>query len=150
MLWIQLDSKKLITIYYFKRSNEMSSKKYVQWLKQAQNDLLWAKHSLQGEYFSQVCFISQQIGEKAIKGMAYFQGADLVKSHSIVLIAKELKLNGEIEKAGRILDMYYMSSRYPDALPDQISPADYFSKDQAEEAIQNAEIILNKIEKLIG
>jgi HEPN domain-containing protein len=127
----------------------MNSQKHLHWLKQAKNDLQWAKYSLEGGFYSQVCFISQQIGEKAIKALAYFQGADLVKSHSIVLIAKDLKVNGEIERAGQVLDMYYMSSRYPDALPDQISPSDYFSKNQAEDAILNAQIILNKVEKII-
>lgn len=74
----------------------------------------------------------------------------MIKGHSIALIAKALKINGEIERAGRTLDMYYISSRYPDALPDQVSPTDYFSEEQAKEAIENAQLILAKVEKIIG
>jgi HEPN domain-containing protein len=42
-----------------------------------------------------------------------------------------------------------MSSRYPDALPDQISPSEYFSKEQAEDALAQSEIILNLVLKKI-
>lgn len=128
----------------------MEIKKHLIWINQANNDLQWAKHSLIGGYYSQVCFICQQVGEKSLKALAYYKGADIVKGHSIVLMARELKINGEIEKAGRNLDLYYMASRYPDALPDPIAPVDYFTKTEAEEAILYAELILNKISSLIA
>lgn len=127
----------------------MEIKKYSLWLNQAKNDLQWAKHSLEGGYYSQVCFISQQVGEKSLKALAYFKGADMVKGHSIAIIARELNINGDIEKSARRLDLYYMASRYPDALPDPIAPVDYFTKTEAEEAIVYAELILNKISSII-
>jgi HEPN domain-containing protein len=125
------------------------TKKYILWLRQAENDLKWAQYSLEGGYFAQVCFICQQIGEKAVKSLAYYRGADFVKGHSIVMLAKELKINGEIEKAGQILDLYYISSRYPDGLPSQVSPIDYFSKSQADDAILLAQTILKKVQSEI-
>lgn len=127
----------------------MKTKKHLLWLNQAKNDLQWAKHSLNGGYYSQVCFIAQQVGEKSLKALAYFNGADMVKGHSIVIVARELKINGEIEKAGRSLDLYYMASRYPDALPDPIAPVDYFTQNEAEEAIVHAELILKKVSDLV-
>ena len=112
------------------------------WIEQAENDLLWGKDSLRGQHFAQVCFIAQQIGEKSIKAIAFLRGADLVKSHSIVAIAEELKLNGKIKKIGQILDGYYISTRYPDAYPDFMAPHKFFDSTQAQQAIKQAEAIL--------
>jgi len=60
----------------------------------------------------------------------------LVKGHSIVNIAKDLGLNGEIESAGQVLDLYYISSRYPDALPDYGVPYEYFGLEQAKQVLE--------------
>ena len=111
------------------------------WLSQAENDFLWAKETRQNGRFAQTCFICQQLSEKAIKSVAYSRGFEMIKSHSISEIAKNLNINGDIEKIAKRLDMYYISSRYPDAFPSG-APFQYFSDEQAAEAIGFAEIIL--------
>ncbi len=125
------------------------SERYLSWLKQAENDLVWAQDSLKHSHFAQTCFVAQQIAEKALKALAYFKGHEMVKSHSVVKIAQELKINGEVAKAGQRLDLYYISSRYPDAVPDFGVPSDYFNADQASEAIDYAKLILKKVKQII-
>jgi len=120
------------------------------WFKQAQNDLAWGKDSCKSGHYAQTCFISQQVSEKALKALAYHRNFDLVKSHSLAKIAKELGINGEIEKIAKKLDLYYIATRYPDSLPDMGVPSDYFDKDQADEALGFAEIILNKVKEEIS
>ena len=39
------------------------------WLEQAEDDLDFARHAMAGEFFHQVCFISQQAAEKALKAL---------------------------------------------------------------------------------
>lgn len=112
------------------------------WMRQAENDLDWASDSLSSGYFAQACFICQQVGEKALKAVAYARGADEVRSHSIKNIARDLNMNGEILKAVSVLDLYYTTGRYPDVLPDNLPPFEFFSREQAEEAIALAESIL--------
>ena len=100
------------------------------WLLQAQVDGKFANFGMQHSHFSQVCFIAQQAAEKAIKALAYDRDLD-VKGHSITIIAAKLKVNGEIEAAGRLLDQYYISARYPDFLPAG-APFQFISKNQAQ------------------
>ena len=116
------------------------------WMKQAENDLAWAKHSMKGKFYSQVCFISQQSSEKALKAFCYFKGIDVVKTHSLFQIIKMLGENGELEKNSKLLDQYYMASRYPDALPAG-APFEVFTDEQAEKAILSAEFIIRTIKE---
>lgn len=123
--------------------------KHLSWFRQAEEDLRWAEDSLKTGHYPQTCFIAQQVGEKAIKALAFFRGAELAKGHSITKIANLLKINNEIEKAGKRLDQYYISSRYPDSFPDGI-PSDFFTKEQAAEAITLCLVILNKVRNEIS
>ena len=118
------------------------------WIRAAGNDLEWGRHSLEDEFFSQTCFISQQVAEKSLKALALFRGIEQVKSHSVVRIAKELGINGETEEMGKLLDQYYIPARYPDAFPEG-APQDFFTESQARQAIEFAGKILENINKLI-
>jgi len=113
----------------------------IDWLRQAENDLEWAEDTFNDARWSQVCYVAQQVGEKALKALAIKRGASQVRSHSIVDIAKGLKENGEIEKAGKRLDQYYMTTRYPDSLPSG-APFEFFDEDQATEALNFAKTIV--------
>ncbi len=99
-------------------------------------------------YYAQACFVAQQVGEKALKALAHFKGADLVKSHSVTAIAKSLNINGDIEKMGKKLDLYYISTRYPDAVPSG-APFEYFTEEQASEAVAFGRRILKYVREII-
>lgn len=114
------------------------------WFAQAENDADWAQVSLDAGFYSQVCYISQQIGEKALKALALSRSFDEVKSHSIRKIAEELGINGDVAEAARVLDIYYISARYPDGLPEG-SPFESFGESQAVEALKWAKLILEKV-----
>lgn len=127
----------------------MSNKKRAKdWLNQAKNDLKWAEESLKQGFFSQTCFISQQAAEKAIKAIAYHQEYD-VRGHSIAKIAQAIGINSEVEKAGKSLDVFYISARYPDALPEG-APFEFFEVEQASKAIKDATIIIQKASAELG
>jgi len=107
-------------------SNNSPTGRYLDWLKQAENDLLWAKHLFSGGFYSQTCFISQHLGEKALKAFCFVKGFDIVKTHSLFQIIKILGENGELEEMAKELDLYYISGRYPDAFPAR-APFDMFT-----------------------
>lgn len=117
------------------------SNRALDWYRQAEEDLRWVKDTLSAERYSQVCFICQQTAKKALKAVALSKGYLQVRSHSILEIARALKINGEIERIAMRLDQYYISARYPDAFPAG-APFEYFTKDQAEEALLFAEKIV--------
>jgi HEPN domain-containing protein len=126
----------------------MEKSRYDDWLRQAQEDLKWGKDTLGSGYFPQACFIAQQVAEKSLKALVFHRKFAGINSHSIVKIAAALDINGEILNAGKRLDQYYISTRYPDAMPDGI-PSEFITGEQAREAIQLAEIVLEKILTLI-
>ena len=110
-------------------------------MRQAENDLLWAKDTLEQERYAQACFTAQHVGEKALKALAFKRGYDVVRSHSLREIAESLEIDGEIAGMAKRLDLYYISARYPDAFPSG-APFEYFTRDQGEEAVSFAERII--------
>lgn len=122
--------------------------RYGDWQKQAEEDLKWASDSLRTGHFAGACFTAQQAAEKSLKALAFFRGFDRVKSHSLVEIANALEINGRIREIAGRLDLYYISARYPDALPAGF-PAEFFSASQAEEAIQMAQEVLGRVKEEI-
>lgn len=104
------------------------------WLKQAESDLKFARSAFRDGFNAQTCFICQQASEKALKSILYRRGATVVLSHSLVRLCRELKINDELMKSAGILDQYYLTARYPDALPEGI-PDDVFTAEQAGDAL---------------
>ena len=123
--------------------------RYRDWANQAANDLLWAEHSLKGEFYSQTCFIAQQAGEKILKAYCFFKGFDIVRTHSLYQIIKKLGENGALEKRAKELDLYYISARYPDALPAG-APYEILTKEQAQKALQSAQDIYTIIDERLS
>ena len=125
-------------------------KRYQSWFMQAESDVRAVEALLAAKQYSHVCFLSQQAAEKCLKALAYKRGCDLDKSHSLVQILADLKINGNLEKMARRLDVYYLSARYPDALPDGLAPVLTFDESQATEAMQFAKEFLSTIRSQIG
>jgi HEPN domain-containing protein len=111
------------------------------WLRQAADDYRFARAALSGGFCAQGCFIAQQVAEKAVKAVHYHLGARTVVGHSIQALLRKLNARAQVtpgllELAGQ-LDQYYVSTRYPDALPG-IAPSDAFSRKQAQQAVRSA------------
>jgi len=115
------------------------------WLKQAKRDLEKAELDLKNEFYEWCCFTAQQSAEKAVK--AVYQKLNFsVKGHSIVKMLEELQsatveISEELSHAAKILDRYYIVSRYPNGFPEG-SPVDFFDKKIAQEALDAAHKIV--------
>ena len=123
------------------------------WLKQAEDDLKAAKDSLETENYNWSCFQSQQSAEKALKAYLYNLGYTSLISHSarILLkncIKKESRFK-DFEKEAKALDMYYIPTRYPNGLDTEITPSEYFTKEDAQECLKYATSILNAVKRYI-
>jgi len=118
------------------------------WLDQAKDDLRWGHASAESGFYSQSCFIAQQVAEKALKALAYHRGAELVRGHSVLVVCRELKINGVLEEAAQRLDQYYIPTRYPDAQPSG-APFRFFTSGQADEALEFAARFIEKAESEI-
>ncbi len=122
----------------------MELSRHEDWLRQAENDIEWARHSLDGKFFAQACFVSQQAAEKAVKAYCYFRGFDEVRSHSLVRVMEAAGLDGPLRELAKELDIYYIAGRYPDAYPAG-APFELISREQAERALHAGDTIVNDI-----
>ncbi|MCX8043216.1 MAG: HEPN domain-containing protein [Desulfobacterota bacterium] len=120
--------------------------RYPDWLNQARNDLEWAIHSFNGNFFAQTCFSAQQAAENTLKALCFYRGFDVVRTHSLFQIVTALKPIPIIEQYAKELDLYYISGRYPDAFPAG-APFEMITREQAERALAAAKNIIAWVEK---
>lgn len=94
---------------------------YEQWLARAEDDLSFAQLGFREKYFSQVCFLSQQVVEKAFKAFLIAKGRSYPRLHKVVELANlcvELEKDLDLLKTDlKLLDEFYIPTRYPDAVP---------------------------------
>ncbi|MBI5970647.1 MAG: HEPN domain-containing protein [Deltaproteobacteria bacterium] len=122
------------------------------WIKQSKRDLEKARLDIEHSYHEWACFTAQQAGEKAVK--AVYQALNMsVRGHSIVKMLEGLKERMDVAEgilhAGRVLDRYYIESRYPNGFPSG-SPHEYFDGKIAEEALDAAGEIYRFCENTVG
>lgn len=124
----------------------MKSKEYELWFGRVNDNLLWAESAFKDGYFPLVCFLSQQAIELALKGFCYFKEEIPPKTHDLQLITKKceevgLEINREFIAKISILSGYYLESRYPDILDEDLN-----KEETAAEALMFAKEIVEKVE----
>lgn len=128
----------------------LSSKRYRDWLSEAEEDLSVAKILLREGKYSASCFHSQQAAEKASKALLLLHRR-FEPGHSVselLLIAREIgvKITNDHIRHARILDRYYIPTRYPNTF-ERGAPHEYFMEEDANEAIHLAEEIINIVKR---
>jgi HEPN domain-containing protein len=108
------------------------------WLEQAQEDLHWAQYLAREGACHLACFLAQQVTEKALKAFLYAQGEEMVIGHSVARLCAHAAgyrlVFAEKAQEWSILDGYYVPTRYPNSLPDDI-PARVYTRRAADEAV---------------
>lgn len=130
----------------FSMSRESQRKEAIRWFEQAKDDLSSAKILSGNKKFAQSCFYCQQAAEKALKSLWFMFGFD-PWGHSILRLMQDyedelirMELNTFIDHA-RILDRYYIPTRYPNGLPDLIPFEAYGFRDAQEAIVLTNEVI---------
>lgn len=125
----------------------------LRWLKQAEYDLEEAKEKSNSKSCAYACFFAEQSAQKAIKSFLIYNGERFITVHSIGELLKTASLINDSFKpfieTGKKLDKYYLSSRYPDALPEPAIPFESYTYEEAEEAVNIAKNIFDVCKKLI-
>jgi HEPN domain-containing protein len=137
-------------------SVEKNRREAERWFKTALGDFESAVILMKNTRYAHSCFHSQQSGEKAIKALWYLLDAD-PWGHSIKKLLNglgevDLRTYQELkylEKSAIILDRFYITTRYPNGLPELIPDEAYLEED-AESCIENAKKIIKAIKSLIG
>lgn len=128
-------------------------KEALRWIRQADKDLDSAKNSLKAGDYEWSCFIAQQSAEKALKSFLYGKGFRKILTHSIFELIRE---TGDLEngfkrfkREAKFLDSVYISSRYPNGIAGDLAPFEYYEREDAEECLNYAELILEEVKKFI-
>ncbi|MEM4311571.1 MAG: HEPN domain-containing protein [Nitrososphaerales archaeon] len=122
----------------------VDEEEYDRWMRQARHSIKSAKSDLLEEDFDWASFKAHQAGEYAIKALLKGLGKEAFGPSVSFLLKKITAPEGLIEKAKR-LDKHYLAPRYPNQWSEG-APIDYYTKLDAEEAINIAEEIISWIE----
>lgn len=123
------------------------------WLAPARRDLEHAQKDVVDAYYEHACFEAQQAAEKAVKGVYQHLHAEgwchrvskLLQQISEIAAPAPVDLIDD----GKILDQYYVATRYPNGF-ESGAPMDFYTQEQAQDAVRRAERILQWCEHFSG
>jgi HEPN domain-containing protein len=115
------------------------------WLAQAERDLEQARSSRAEGRHEWACFAAQQSAEKAVKALHLLRGQE-AWGHVVARLLRQLSpaVPPELVEKGRVLDNFYVPTRYPNGHPEG-SPFDHYGTLQSDEAIRHASEILGYV-----
>ncbi|HVP18957.1 MAG TPA: HEPN domain-containing protein [Spirochaetia bacterium] len=115
------------------------------WLEQAQRDLEHARASQREDRHEWACFAAQQAAELAVKALHLWLGQE-AWGHVVARLLTDLpqKPPADLIERAKVLDNFYIPTRYPNGHPEG-APFQHYGKYQSEEAIQNAGAIIEYV-----
>ncbi len=88
-----------------------------------------------------------------MKAVLHTRGFRKILSHSLYELQQELEPAGRgfgsLKKAAKVLDSVYISSRYPNGIAGNLIPGEYYEREDAEECISCAGLILAEVKHCI-
>lgn len=122
------------------------------WLSFAREDLRMAELAMSEGIYNQVCFHSQQCVEKAIKALIARQERLVPRTHRLTDLLEILDIQpNPLEQFAtniRLLERYYIPTRYPDALPGSVTTG-LPDQGDAQEAIGMARQVIEAVERYL-
>ncbi|MBW1668763.1 MAG: HEPN domain-containing protein [Deltaproteobacteria bacterium] len=121
------------------------------WIEFASEDLEMAVLAWEQKIYNQVCFHSQQCVEKLLKGYILFTGKLYPRSHKVADILRLLPGNAfsDMHEELLLLDRFYVTTRYPDALPGML-PSGMPSEEDARKSLQTARLVFDRLKGEMG
>lgn len=144
---------------YAKRSSNPQRNEAKRWMNQGKDDLAAAKslHNQETMFSALVCFLCQQATEKVFKSALYAASGiseSQLETHDVLNLAYEItELDGSPEDIPQLaakLRNYYEQTRYPHFHRGDATPSDAFTPEQAQEALETAEALMEKITEFIN
>lgn len=117
------------------------------WLMQAERDLEQASASREDQRHEWACFAAQQAAEKAVKALHLHLGQE-AWGHVVARLLGEVPVEVEMDRSlvekAKVLDNFYVGTRYPDGHPEG-PPFEHYGEIQSGEAIRYASEILEYV-----
>ena len=122
------------------------------WFRQALRDLEQAEESRERGKHEWACFAAHQAAEKAVKALHLHFGQE-AWGHVVARLLRELppevRPHAELVEKARVLDNFYVPTRYPNAHPSG-SPKVRYTKTEAERLIGHAQKIIEFCEGFLS
>lgn len=122
------------------------------WFRQAEADLRHARNSVEAGDHEWACFAAQQAAEKAVKALVQRLGGE-PRGHSVTILlgalAERTEVPVQLVEAGKRLDKHYIPTRYPNGF-EAGAPTDYYTRSEAEAAVDDATRILEFCRGALG
>ncbi|HIC91374.1 MAG TPA: HEPN domain-containing protein [Syntrophaceae bacterium] len=126
----------------------------LRWLAQAEHNLEVAEHNLRAKFYSDTCFMAEQATQVGLKAFIIYHKKRLIWEHSIQELARLCsQYHNSFEifiEYGKILDRYYIPTRYPNALARPAVPYKTYTEKDARDAIQFAREIVKMVKEKIS
>lgn len=120
------------------------SRRYRDWLAQAERDLAAAEESARAGYYEWAAFQAQQSAEKALKALLRYHHHE-ARGHTLVHLLDVLQglmpVPAGLWPCARELDRHYIQPRYPNGFASGY-PAEFYDADTAQRALDDARTIL--------
>ena len=115
------------------------------WLSQAEQSAAMTRLLMDGGFWSGACFQAEQTAQMGFKAFLYFRGHSPILTHAVSELAQQCAEEDSdflvfLEQSAMI-EEYYLSTRYPDAVPAPGVPFEMFTEQLAIEALGYAEQI---------
>lgn len=115
------------------------------WLAQAERDFEHAREARDAGRHEWACFAAHQAAGKAVKALHLHHGQE-AWGHVVARLLKELPpqagVPAELIERARVLDNFYIPTRYPDSHP-EVAPFEHYGPLQSGEALEHAGAILS-------
>ena len=120
------------------------------WIAQAARDLEQAEASARDGRHEWACFAAQQAAEKGVKGLHLHLGQE-AWGHVVARLLSELTVTvpADLTEKGRVLDNFYVPTRYPNGHPEG-APFEHYGPIQSGEAIRYAREILEFVDSQVA
>lgn len=127
--------------------------RYADWFRQARADLRHARNALQDGDYEWSCFAAQQAAEKALKALFQRLGME-AWGHTVTALIGNVPPGvaqppESLINNARMLDKHYILTRYPNGF-DSGAPTDFYTAQEAQDAVRHAEAILEFCGHQIG
>jgi len=129
---------------------ELLTRESDRWLRQAEYDLKVAEWNQQGGFHAPACFWAQQSAAKSLRAFLFMNREQTYETRSVVdLLDRAITYEEAFKEfvgVSTSLDLYYKTSRFPDAIPGGI-PAEVITVKDSQDAIRQAADIIKVVEK---
>jgi HEPN domain-containing protein len=126
----------------------------LRWLRQAAHDLRIARGHQERSDYSDACFMAEQAAQKALKGFLMAQGQRAIPLHSVAQSAERCaQFDADFTVhilSGRLLDQYYIPTRYPDALAPPAVPFESYTQEQGERAVAAVQALVSLVTQKVS